>query len=308
MSRWSRLLLLVSLRSTHSFMPVTTRLSPKRQVTSFASPPPKKKSRIVTPPPAAKAPKDWESIYSLVEELRKDRTAPCDHLGCEALAQGASPKDQRFVALVSLMLSSQTKDAVVAQAIANLREAGALTVEGMHALTPEELNAHIRSVGFHNNKTKYLRQATSLLLEHYEGDIPPTAQAMMELPGVGPKMAYICENVAWGRQTGIGVDTHMHRLFALLGWTMNAKTPEQTRLQLEAWLPHEYWASVNLLWVGFGQEVQQEKSKVLRKALDCSRPYEALKLLKRCGLDYKKEAVKEGCIEEVDAVLKKGSN
>ena len=30
--------------------------------------------------------------------------------------------------------------------------------------------------------------------------------------GVGPKMAYICMNVAWGKPTGIGVDTHVHRL------------------------------------------------------------------------------------------------
>jgi hypothetical protein len=26
-------------------------------------------------------------------------------------------------------------------------------------------------------------------------------------------MAFICENVAWDKHSGIGVDTHMHRLF-----------------------------------------------------------------------------------------------
>ena len=85
-------------------------------------------------------------------------------------------------------------------------------------------------------------------------------------------MAYICENVAWNEQTGIGVDTHMHRLFHALGW-VQSKTPEQTRLQLEAWLPKDKWAEVNLLWVVFGQEVQQFKPKILRKALDCSIRY-----------------------------------
>ena len=29
---------------------------------------------------------------------------------------------------------------------------------------------------------------------------------------VGPKMAHLCMNVAWGKQSGIGVDVHVHRL------------------------------------------------------------------------------------------------
>jgi hypothetical protein len=117
-------------------------------------------------------------------------------------------------------------------------------------------------------------------------------------------MAFICENVVWNKQSGIGVDTHMHRLFNVLGW-VKSKTPEQTRVQLEAWYPRDKWDEVNLLWVGFGQEVQQFKPKILRKALDCSRPAEALRLLKRCGLDYHKEGKKLDLEEEIaEALLK----
>jgi endonuclease III len=126
----------------------------------------------------------------------------------------------------------------------------------------------------------------------------------MALPGVGPKMAYICENICWGVQSGIGVDTHMHRLFNALQW-VQSKTPEQTRVQLEAWLPREKWADVNLLWVGFGQEVQQFKERSLRKALNCSRPREALLLMKRCGLDYVKEGKKFLMEDEIKAALQK---
>jgi hypothetical protein len=80
----------------------------------------------------------------------------------------------------------------------------------------------------------------------------------------------------------------MHRLFNELGW-VKSKNPEQTRVQLEAWLPTDKWTEVNILWVGFGQEFRQFKPKILRKVLDCSRPVEALKLLKKCGLDYRKK-------------------
>jgi endonuclease-3 len=69
-------------------------------------------------------------------------------------------------------------------------------------MTPEQLNSYIRKVGFHNNKTEYIKQVVDILKEEYAGDIPPTAAAMMELPGIGPKMAFICENVAWSITSG----------------------------------------------------------------------------------------------------------
>ena len=34
---------------------------------------------------------------------------------------------------------------------------------------------------------------------------------LLDLPGVGPKMAYLVMDVAWGRNEGICVDTHVHR-------------------------------------------------------------------------------------------------
>ena len=52
------------------------------------------------------------------------------------------------------------------------------------------------------------------------------------------------------------VDTHMHRMFNVLGW-VNSKTPEGTRAQLEGWLPSAEWGEINVLFVGFGQMTQQ---------------------------------------------------
>ena len=98
----------------------------------------------------------------------------------------------------------------------------------------------------------------------------------------------------------------MHRVFGMLGWVpRDTKTPEKTRLALESWLPREYWKDVNLLWVGFGQEVQQEKEKALQKALDCSAPYKALQLFKRCGMDVRREAKRFGLEDRVKEVLAK---
>ncbi|GFH51951.1 hypothetical protein CTEN210_08427 [Chaetoceros tenuissimus] len=61
---------------------------------------------------------------------------------------------------------------------------------------------------------------------------------------------------------------------------------------------------VNYLWVGFGQEIQQQKEKMLRKALKSSRPLEALKLLNKVGLNVKKEAKRFDLEKEVADVYK----
>jgi len=130
---------------------------------------------------------------------------------------------------------------------------------------------------------------------------------MMKLPGVGPKMAYIIESIVFNKSTGIGVDTHMHRIFNDLKW-VKSKTPEQTREQLEGWLPKDRWGELNALFVGFGQESQQQKEKILKKALACSRPSDALKLLNKVGMDVKKEGEKYGLYAEIEIHLNRNKN
>ena len=64
-------------------------------------------------------------------------------------------------------------------------------------------------------------------------------------------------------------------------------------------MPRDMWSSFNLLWVGFGQETQQQKEKTLRKALACERAGEAIKLLKRINFDVKGAADKYGLEEQM---------
>ena len=182
-----------------------------------------------------------------------------------------------------------------------------LTVENILQTPDEKINELIYKVGFRNNKTKFLKQIVQILIDEYDGDIPPTASEMIEkLPGIGPKMAYIVESIAHKRTTGIGVDTHMHRLFPLLKWVnpQTATTPERVREEMEGWLPRDKWDEINVLFVGFGQECQQQREKMLRKALACSQPREALLLLKKVGLDVHKEGKKLDLTEQIQVVLK----
>lgn len=212
-------------------------------------------------------PSNWETMYNIVREMRKrNPTAPVDTMGCEDLFHhNSSPRDRRFQTLTALMLSSQTKDTVTAAAMKRLHtELGTsppddsvpstCTLEHVLAAEPAHLNKLIGAVGFHNNKTKYIKATALMLRDEYNSDIPNTPEGLMRLPGVGPKMAYLCMSAAWGIDVGIGVDVHVHRITNLWGW-QKTKTPEETRLWLEAWLPKEKWHEINKMLVGLGQLV-----------------------------------------------------
>lgn len=211
-------------------------------------------------------PRDWGSIYSRVKKMRAEILAPVDTMGCERLVQNGVPaKVQRYQLLISLMLSSQTKDEVTCQAVLNLREFlksrhQLLSVEGVTSMTEAEIDACICKVGFHNKKAVYIKRATSLLVEKFNSDVPPTINEMVSLPGVGPKMAHLLMHRAWGVNEGIGVDVHVHRLANMWKW-VKSKTPEETRMQLEKWLPKELWIDINPTLVGFGQTVCPSKGK-----------------------------------------------
>ncbi|KAI9835086.1 MAG: hypothetical protein M1819_002638 [Sarea resinae] len=242
-------------KQAHVRSDVNTSSRPKRKPRKLAT----KKTEdglvaIHAPPP------HWEEVYDTVKAMRARIVAPVDTMGCERLAdETASPRDQRFQTLISLMLSSQTKDTVTAATIRHLQTSlpgspPGLTLENILAVPAATLNDLIHAVGFHNNKTRYIKATAELLQQQHGSDIPHTPEALMALPGVGPKMAYLCLSAAWGRTEGIGVDVHVHRITNLWGWH-RTRTPELTRAALESWLPRERWHEINSLLVGLGQTV-----------------------------------------------------
>lgn len=224
-------------------------------------------------------------------------------------------KDKRFQTLIALMLSSQTKDTTNAIAMRRLQTElplPGLTLENILEVDPVKLNEMIYVVGFHNNKTRYIKSAALILRDDYACDIPDTIEGLMSLPGVGPKMAYLCLSAAWGRTEGIGVDVHVHRITNLWGWH-KTKVPEETRASLEAWLPRERWHEINHLLVGFGQTIclpvgrKCGECTLSEKGLCPSAVVDRKKTVKRVKMEVvvkgeEKETVKRKKTEEVVVV------
>ena len=138
-----------------------------------------------------------------------------------------------------------------------------------------------------------MKQTAEILISKHGGRVPDTMEDLLTLPGVGPKMSLILLNVVYGKVEGISVDTHVHRISNQLGWVGSSgptKTPEHTRKAIESWMPRDIWHEVNVVLVGFGQEIQTERAKLLRKAMQSSQPQEAARILATCGLDVHKVA------------------
>lgn len=191
----------------------------------------------------------------LIKSMRQGADAPVDLMGCHTCAdRNADPKTFRFQTLVALMLSSQTKDQVTSAAMDRLKAAGC-SISSFLEFSNEQLEDLLRPVGFYKRKAEYLKRVSAILREKYGDDIPNTFEGLCELPGVGPKMANLAIQIAFGRiGEGIGVDTHVHRISNRLNW-VKTKSPEQTEFELREVLPRSEWSTINQLLVGFGQTI-----------------------------------------------------
>ena len=75
-----------------------------------------------------------------------------------------------------------------------------------------------------------------MLEEKYNGQVPDNMDDLEALPGVGRKTANVIMSVIYD-QPNMAVDTHVFRVSARIGLTVNAKNPLQTEQQLLKHIP-----------------------------------------------------------------------
>ena len=157
-----------------------------------------------------------------------------------------------FKTLVCALLSTRTKDETTAQACQRLFER-VKDVKDLVDIDLQELESLIYPVGFYRNKARQLKELARIILEKYGGIVPDDSKKLMELPGVGRKVANLVLSDVF-RKPVICVDTHVHRISNRLG-LVRTKTPEETEMELYRVLPSEYWQDYNKLLVAFGQTI-----------------------------------------------------
>jgi endonuclease III len=137
--------------------------------------------------------------------------------------------------LVAVILSAQCTDKRV-NIVTPPLFAKYPTPEKLAKAKTEDVYELIRTVSFANNKTSHLLGMAKMLVEDYNSEIPDTVEELIKLPGVGRKTANVITSVIY-EQPHMAVDTHVFRVAARLGLTVNAKNPLQTEKQLVAQIP-----------------------------------------------------------------------
>src|SRR5579871_5691833 len=145
--------------------------------------------------------------------------------------------DSPYQLLVAVILSAQCTDKRVNMTTPALFErypdAYALSKTGFDELFPL-----IRSISYPNNKTKHLIGMAKMLVEKFGGQVPLTVDELVELPGVGRKTANVITSVV-DNQPNMAVDTHVFRVSARIGLTVNARTPLAAEKQLIQYIPRD---------------------------------------------------------------------
>jgi len=168
-----------------------------------------------------------------------------------AVAAAAREADP-FRVLVSTISSTRTKDDVTAAAAERLL-AAAPDARRLAALPSSRIARLIYPAGFYRTKAANLRATARLLLERHGGRVPDGMAELLELPGVGRKVANLVRGLGFGIAS-ICVDTHVHRIANRLGWVAT-RNPAETEQALLRALPRRYWIVANELMVRWGQTV-----------------------------------------------------
>lgn len=102
----------------------------------------------------------------------------------------------------------------------------------------EDVYEIIKSCSYPNNKTKNLIGMAKVLIEKFNSIVPSDINELQKLPGVGRKTANVIASVVFNKPV-LAVDTHVFRVSARIGLTINSKTPLETEKQLVKYIPEE---------------------------------------------------------------------
>ncbi|WP_077326628.1 endonuclease III [Virgibacillus siamensis] len=156
-----------------------------------------------------------------------------------------------FELVIAVLLSAQCTDVLVNKVTEPLFKKYK-SPEDYLAVPLEELQQDIKSIGLYRNKAKNIRKLCQMLLDEYDGEVPRSRDALMQLAGVGRKTANVVASVAF-KEPAIAVDTHVERVakrLAICRWKDSVLEVEQTLMRK---VPKEEWADTHHRMIFFGR-------------------------------------------------------
>lgn len=182
--------------------------------------------------------KKWHHCLDVMDEMFPDAH-------CELVHQNP------FELTIATLLSAQCTDVLVNKVTKDLFQKYK-TPEDYLAVSLEELQQDIRSIGLYRNKAKNIQALCLKVITQYGGEIPHTREGLESLPGVGRKTANVVLSVAFD-VPALAVDTHVERVSKRLGicrWKDSVLQVEETLMKKT---PMERWSKTHHQLIFFGR-------------------------------------------------------
>ena len=114
-----------------------------------------------------------------------------------------------YTLLIAVLLSAQCTDERVNKITPKLFKVAKNPLK-MSKLTQNQIYKIIKPCGLGPQKSKAIKQLSSILVKNFDGKVPDDISALEKLPGVGHKTASVVVSQAFNIPA-FPVDTHIHR-------------------------------------------------------------------------------------------------
>jgi endonuclease-3 len=156
-----------------------------------------------------------------------------------------------FELTIAVLLSAQCTDVLVNRVTKELFKKYKRPDDYL-AVSLEELEQDIKSIGLFRNKAKNIKKLAYLLMTEYGGEIPKERDQLISLAGVGRKTANVVMSVAFNIPT-IAVDTHVERVSKRLGICRLKDSVLEVEMTLMRKIPEKFWSDTHHRLIFFGR-------------------------------------------------------
>lgn len=155
--------------------------------------------------------------------------------------------------LVAAVLSAQTTDVMVNK-VTDVLFQKYPTVQDFNNTDIDELMRFTQRINYFRNKTSYLKEDARIIIEKYNGEVPDSLEELIELKGIGRKVANVIIGDVFKKPVGIVVDTHVKRVSYRLGLTKNTD-PVKIEQDLMVLLPQQEWVNISHRLIFHGRNI-----------------------------------------------------
>ena len=136
----------------------------------------------------------------------------------------------------------------------------------------KEMEALMQPIGKHKKNTKFIKGSAKIMLKEHGGEVPKDYDALMDLLGVGPKIAELTMQSCFGVAKHVAVDVHVRKISSATKLVRTKSryakyvSAEVVQKDLEFCLPKILFPMINPLMGGLGQLMKENPVAVAKTA------------------------------------------